>query len=274
MVAAGGDGGVVRRYIAPMHIPIRKWLVVVVWACGVAFGATGASAAPNVVRLGIGEYPPFKLEAEPGGGPLTEIVVEAFKAKNITATVDWVPNNRAIAGVMAGHYEGSFGWAHNPERDEALLFSSKPIYTYRMVFVQRAGESRDWASLADLNRARIGITRGNFYSQPFADLQAQGALTVDEAADDSNNLMKLLRNRVDLFPLEESVARYLIASKLELPERRQLQVQEKAFWTVPIYFVVSKKAPNAQELIDAFDAGYRELQRTRRIEVLERKLRK
>jgi polar amino acid transport system substrate-binding protein len=240
----------------------------------VAWAAPWAIAAPVSVRIGIGEYPPFKLEAEPGGGPLTEIVVEAFKAKNISATIEWVPNNRAIAGVMSGHYEGSFGWAHNPERDEALLFSSKPIYTYRMVFVQRAGESRDWTTLADLNRARIGVTRGNFYSPPFADLQAQGVLTVDEASDDSNNLMKLLIKRVDMFPLEESVARHLIASKLEPAERRQLLVQDKAFWTVPIYFVVSKKAPNAQELMDAFDAGYRELQRTRRVDALERKLRK
>lgn len=233
-----------------------------------------AWAATSTVRIGVGEYPPFKVEAELGGGPLTEIVLESFKAKNISASVDWVPNNRAIAGVMAGHYDGSFGWAHSAERDEALLFSSKPIYTYRMVFVQRVGERQDWGTLADLGKARIGVTRGNFYSQPFADLVAQGVLAVDEATDDIGNLKKLLRKRVDLFPLEESVARYLIATKLEAGEAPQLLVQDKSFWTVPIHFVVSKRAPNAQEIMDAFDAGYRELQRTKRIEVLERKLRK
>ena len=246
------------------------------WDMGLGgrFGAPWALAAPNAVHIGIGEYPPFKLEAKSGGGPLTEMVVEAFKARGIRAIIDWVPNNRAIAGVMSGHYDGSFGWAHSAERDEALLFSSKPIYTYRMVFVQRVGENRDWLTLADLSGARVGVTRGNFYSQPFADLQAQGLLTVDEAADDSNNLMKLLLKRVDLFPLEESVAHQLISTKLAPAERRLLQVQEKAFWMVPIYFVVSKKVPDAQSLIDAFDAGYRELQRNKRIDALEKKLRK
>ena len=233
-----------------------------------------ALAATSAVRIGIGEYPPFKVESEPGGGALTEIVVESFKARGISASLEWVPNNRAIAGVMAGHFDGSFGWAHSAERDEALLFSSKPIYTYRMVFVQRMGERMDWNTLADLGKQRIGVTRGNFYSQPFADLVTQGVLAVDEATDDIGNLKKLLRKRVDLFPLEESVARYLIASKLEPGESPQLAVQEKSFWTVPIYFVVSKKLPNAQELMDAFDAGYRELQRTKRVDVLERKLRK
>ncbi|WP_176451886.1 ABC transporter substrate-binding protein [Rhodoferax sp. TH121] len=130
------------------------------------------AAPPETVRLGIGEYPPFKVEAEPGGGPLTEIVVEAFKAAGVRSSVEWVPNNRAIAGVMSGRYDGSFGWARSAEREESLLFSSRPIHSYRMVFVQRAGESRDWASLSDLGQWRVGVTRGNFYSQPFADLQA------------------------------------------------------------------------------------------------------
>lgn len=232
------------------------------------------AAPPDSVRIGIGEYPPFKVESEPGGGALTEIVVEAFKASGVRSAIDWVPNNRAIAGVMSGHYEGSFGWARSAEREEALLFSSKPIHTYRMVFVQRAGEVRDWASLSDLGQWRIGVTRGNFYSQPFADLQAQGVLAVDEAVDDVNNLKKLIFKRIDLFPLEESVARYLIANKLETGEGAQLLVQNKAFWMVPIHFVVSKKVANAQAIMDAFDTGYRELQRSKRLEVLERKLRK
>ncbi len=256
-----------------MQMHIKRWTRIGIALAVALCAASWAQAATSTVRIGIGEYPPFKVESEKGGGALTEIVVEAFKARNITATVEWVPNNRAIAGVMSGHFDGSFGWAHSAERDEALLFSSKPIYTYRMVFVQRAGEKWDWSALADLTAARIGITRGNFYSQPFADLQAQGVLAVDEASDDVNSLKKLLRKRVDLFPIEESVAHYLILSKLEPTEGNLLAVQDKPFWTVPIYFVVSKKIPNAQELMDAFDAGYRELQRSRRLEALERKLR-
>jgi polar amino acid transport system substrate-binding protein len=232
------------------------------------------AAPPEMVRLGIGEYPPFKVEAEPGGGPLTEIVVEAFKAAGVRSSVEWVPNNRAIAGVMSGRYDGSFGWARSAEREESLLFSSRPIHSYRMVFVQRAGESRDWASLSDLGQWRLGVTRGNFYSQPFADLQAQGVLAVDEAVDDVNNLKKLVYKRIDMFPLEESVARYLIANKLDPGEAPLLQVQTKSFWTVPIHFVVSKKVDNAQGIMEAFDAGYRELQRTRRLDALERKLRR
>ena len=58
----------------------------------------------------------------------------------------------------------------------------------------------------------VGVTRGNFYSQPFADLQTQDVLPVDEAADDLGILDKLVYKRIGLFPLEESLAHYLNAS--------------------------------------------------------------
>ncbi len=248
-----------------MRRGLLGWLLVATACCMCA-----AHAA--VVHIGIGEYPPFKDQGQPNGGPLTEIVVEAFKARHIDTVVEWVPNNRAIIGVMSGRFDGSFGWAHSPERDEALLFSSKPIYTYRMVFVQRSAEMHNWATLEDLAHLRIGITRGNFYSQAFAQLQADKVLTTEEAVGDSNNLMKLLKNRIDLFPLEASVARHLIAKTLAVDEQPQLLVQDKSFWTVPIYFVISKKASHARELMNEFDAGYDVLLHTRRIEILEKKL--
>lgn len=251
----------------------RRWcagLLALVWALGLL----AAPVQAQEVHIAIGEYPPFKVQAEPGGGVLTEVVVEALRAGGLSTRIDWVPNNRAITGTMAGLYDGSFGWAHNAERDEALLFSSKPIFTYRMVFVQRAGEQQAWNQLADLGKQRIGVTRGNFYSQPFADLVAQKVLTVDEANEDGQGLSKLLMRRVDLLPLEASVARYLIATRFEAAERAQLQVQDKEFWSVPIHFVVSRKNPRAAEIMAAFDEGYRELQRSKRLEVLERRLRR
>lgn len=234
-------------------------------------GLCGAAAAVDV-RLAIGEYPPFKVQAAAGGGVLTEIVVEAFHLRNIHATIEWVPNNRAIAGTMAGYYDGSFGWAHNPERDEALYFSSKPLHTYRMVFVQRADENHPWNQLADLAGQRIAVTRGNFYSQPFAEMQEQRAFEADVGNEDIHGLNKLLLRRVDLFPLEESVAHYLIASRFEAAERAQFLVQKKEFWVVPIFFVISRKSPNARELIAEFDAGYAELQRSKRLDALLKKL--
>ena len=232
----------------------------------------GLTASATEVRLAIGEYPPFKVQSAAGGGVLTEVVVEAFKARNIQAVVEWVPNNRAIAGTMAGYYDGSFGWAHSAERDEALYFSAKPIHTYKMVFVQRADEAQAWNQLSDPSGKRIAVTRGNFYSQPFADLQEQKVFDVDVGNEDMHGLNKLLLRRVDLFPLEESVAGYLINTRFEPAERAQFLVQKKEFWMVPIFFVVSRKSPNARELISEFDAGYAELQRSKRLDALLKKL--
>jgi len=48
-------------------------------------------------------------------------------------------------------------------------------------------------------------------------LQAQALLTTEEAVGDGNNLLKLLNSRIDRFPVEESVARYLI-EKMSVPD--------------------------------------------------------
>lgn len=232
----------------------------------------GVGAQPSEVRVAIGEYPPFKAQSVPGGGVLTEIVVEAFKARNVNVALEWVPNNRAITGTMAGYYDASFGWAHSAERDDALYFSAKPIHTYRMVFVQRELEPRPWSQLGDLAGQRIGVTRGNFYSQPFADLVEQKVLEVDVGNDDINGLNKLLLGRIDLFPLEESVAHYMIGARFSPEDRARFLVQKKEFWVVPIFLVVSRKVPGAKAIINEFDAGYAELLRSKRLDVLLKRL--
>ncbi|MDT8991104.1 transporter substrate-binding domain-containing protein [Curvibacter sp. APW13] len=252
---------------AAVWCAVRRTLVAMVAACCV-----GAGAQPAEVRVAIGEYPPFKVQSVPGGGVLTEVVVEAFKARNVNVVLEWVPNNRAIVGTMAGYYDASFGWAHSAERDEALYFSAKPIHTYRMVFVQRAQEPRAWAQLSDLAGQRIGVTRGNFYSQPFADLVDQKVLEVDVGNDDINGLNKLLLGRVDLFPLEESVAHYMLGTRFNAEDRSRFLVQKKEFWVVPIFLVVSKKVPGARDIINEFDAGYAELQRSKRLDALLKRL--
>ncbi|MCV2371241.1 substrate-binding periplasmic protein [Roseateles oligotrophus] len=245
------------------------------WLGSMLFLASFVFATPTraeTVRVAIGEYPPFKVQAALGGGALTEIVAEALKARNLDISIEWVPNNRAIVGTMNGTYEASFGWAHNDERDAALLYSSKPIYVYRMVFVQHIDKPVAWASLADLAHKRIGFTRGNFYSQALADMQSQKLIASEITVGDVSGLKMLALKRIDLFPLEASVARFLIATELDLETARQLEIQNQMFWSVPIFFVVSKKAPNAQELMNEFNKGYEELFRTKRIESLEKKL--
>ncbi len=216
--------------------------------------------APLSVTLTVHDYPPFIGLDLPYGGLLTRVVVEAFKAANVNVKFERVSSNRAITGVMMGLYDGGFGWAHTPERERKLLYSETSIYTFRMVFFQRRGMQVDWNTLADLAKYQIGTTLGDHYSDEFSALHAKHTLHVQEAAGDLNNMRKLLLGRIDLFPMEEEAGKMLIQTSLTPAEQARLSYQPKPISAVPTYLVLRRDLPNARELLDRFEQGYRQLQ--------------
>ncbi|WP_243405453.1 substrate-binding periplasmic protein [Solimicrobium silvestre] len=205
------------------------------------------------------EYPPLIIHGNGTEGVLTEIVRESFKLAKVEAVFTSVPNNRAITGLMQGLYEGSYGWAHSRERDAKLIYSSKPIYFLRIVFFQRSGEGLEWNSLTDLAQYTIGVTMGNYYSDEFESLSASGALHTDPAPSDISNFKKLLIGRIHLFPIDQDVGLFLLKNNFSQEERKKITFQRKAISIIPVYLVVRRNLPQAQELRDRFDQGYQQL---------------
>ncbi len=204
-------------------------------------------------------YPPLVFVNTPNTGILTDIVRESFRLAKVQTEFLPMPNNRAITGLLLGAYDGSYGWAHSPERDEKLLFSSKPIYSFRMVFFQKNGTDIYWNSIRDLARYRIGTTLGNYYFPEFEALVASGVLRVDPADTDIANFNKLLRDRIQLFPIDVDVGLYLLKNNFSLEERKKITYQDKAFAVVPVYVVIRRDLRQAVELRDRFDRGFQQL---------------
>jgi polar amino acid transport system substrate-binding protein len=226
--------------------------------------ALSAKAAdpPLTVSLAAHEYPPLIGQNLPFGGLLTRIVNESFAATGAKTAIEFVPNNRAISGVMMGIYDGSYGWAHAPDRDQKLMYSSNAIYTFRMVFFQRRGQEYPWQSLSDLRSARIGATLGDHYSNEFSALEAAGKLHVDYANDDASNMKKLILGRIDLLPMEETSGQFLINEIFTPAERDKLSFQNNTIAIVPTYLVIRRSYPKAKEVIDRFDRGYLQLEKS------------
>ncbi|MFZ6744656.1 substrate-binding periplasmic protein [Undibacterium sp. JH2W] len=223
-------------------------------------------AVPEAERMQIAltqqDYPPLIVYGVPPSGLLTDIVRESFKLSKVDASFVAVPNNRAIVGVMQDFYDGSYGWAHSPERDVKLLYSNKPIYFLRIGFFQRAGEEFNWVKLADLSGMKIGITQGNYYSEEFARLVATGVLGTDSAPSDVSNFKKLLIGRIDLFPIDFDSGQYLLKNHFSAAERQKIQMQGKPISVVPVYLVIRRNLLHAKELMTRFDRGFQQLSDT------------
>lgn len=224
-------------------------------------------AQAETITLTLQEYPPYMGEKIPYQGLLTRAVLAAFDTQGIEVILKPVPNNRAIEGARRGAYDGSFGWARNPDREKDLLYTN-PVISLQMVFCHRSNQQYPWKKMADLAPFAIGITTGNYYSDDFSQLQTSGVLKVDAAASDAANFKKLLAGHIDLFPIDAEVAPYLMAMHLTKAERTQLSCQKKAYWEAPLHVVINKKNPNAERWIAAFNAGLAKLEKSGQLQKL------
>lgn len=224
---------------------------------GLAAG-TGVAAPLLEVVLSGQDYPPYVGQTLSGNGLLARVVSRAFQLENVRVRYLFFPNNRALQSARNGTVDGSIGWEVTPERQRDLLYSDT-VMTLRLVFFQRAEDRIVWHALPDLARYRIGVTLGNTYSQPFAQLQQAGVLHVETSADDLSNLRKLLARHIDLFPIDAEVGRMLLSRNFSAADQRRLVPQSTPFWTAGMHVVIWRGHPRAAELVERFNRGLKRL---------------
>lgn len=225
------------------------------------FSLLPVEAVAQPISLTLNEYPPYIGARIPYQGILSRLVREAFALEGVEITLVEVPNDRSIAGPMAGLYDGTFGWAYTPERAEKLLYSDA-LLTFHMVFFQHKARVINWQSMEDLAPYMIGITKGNFVSSDFSRLQQEGKLQVDEGPDDASGMRKLLLQRIDLFPMEEEAGQLLLARLFQPSQQRQIVVNSHTIWEVPVHLLIYRGHPQAADLISRFNRGLAKLKQS------------
>lgn len=226
----------------------------------VALLATPVEAAPRLkITLSNQEWPPYMGQELPYDGILSRLVKEAFARGGVDVAYRYYPNNRTLQSARNGQVDGSFGWAPTAERKRDLLYTL-PVLSARMVFFQRKEHPLAWSRWSELKGARVGITVGNFYSDDFDAQVKNGTLTVDNAPDDLINLRKLIAGRIDLFPIDQEVGKYLIAHHFSPVQGAELEAQNKTFWAAPLHVVIWRKHARGPELVERFNRGLKALQ--------------
>ncbi|WP_440029318.1 substrate-binding periplasmic protein [Chromobacterium amazonense] len=226
----------------------------------VALLAIPVEAAPRLkITLSNQEWPPYMGQELPYDGILSRLVKEAFARGGVDVAYRYYPNNRTLQSARNGQVDGSFGWAPTAERKRDLLYTL-PVLSARMVFFQRKERPLAWSRWSELQGARVGITVGNFYSDDFDAQVKNGTLTVDNAPDDLINLRKLIAGRIDLFPIDQEVGKYLIAHHFSPAQGAELEAQNKTFWAAPLHVVIWRKHARGPELVERFNRGLKALQ--------------
>ena len=207
----------------------------------------------TVVAVSTGAYPPYYSKEMKNYGFIAEIVKEAFKRSGYNVEFLFVPWKRALMATQDGKYDALFTIWHRKEREKWFLFSS-PLPSNTLVFFAMKKRSISFQKYIDLQKYRIGVVRG--YSIPIK-FEKLG-IYLEEVTNNFQNMKKLIHGRVDLIVIDKLLGLHLIHTK-------HPEYKDEIEWLKPVikeelqYLVISKKAKNSKNKINAFNAGLKEI---------------
>jgi len=200
------------------------------------------------------DWEPFYSKNLPGKGFLTQVVVAAFNAVNISYDVEFTPWKRALRFVESGQRIILHGAFYNKEREEKMYYSD-PFFHSEVYFVQRASSDLINTSFENLkdSRYRIGVVLGGFNGDEFE--KAKDDLSLIYYSKYSQGVKLLNEGRVDLL-LESkfTIKYYMELAKLDL---QSFIFHKKAITREGLYLAFSKKIKGAKKLRDKFNEGLR-----------------
>ncbi len=144
-------------------------------------------ADEGIIMLTSAEYPPYYGETLLNRGPVTEIIIEAYKKVGYDVIVDFYPWVRAEKLAEYGKYDGMFPpWL--TEKRKGYFAFSDPLFPNEIGFLARKELNITYITYDDLQEYTIGIGRGYANPEGFDTT----ILKVDEATTDLQNIQKLI----------------------------------------------------------------------------------
>jgi polar amino acid transport system substrate-binding protein len=207
------------------------------------------SAQTKQLRLVSTAWPPFTNQS---GEPRFALdLVEAGLARaGVTASTTIVDAARYTPALLKGEFDGSAAAWKDPERERALLYS-QPYLENRLILVGRRGDSVSATTLAGLKGKRLAIVEGYSYGE----IENSGPTFVRSRSEE-DSLALLLKSAVDYTLMDELVVHYIV---LNYPEeaKSRLQIGSTPLITRPLYVVVRRTLPDAELIVNRFNAQLR-----------------
>ena len=207
---------------------------------------TVVSAQDRELKLVSTIWPPFT--GEPGSARLAlDLVEHALGRANVKTSITHVDNDKYTPALLNGPFDGSAAAWRDKQRDEVLLYSD-PYLENRLVLVARRGGNVSASSFAALKGKRIAIVEGYAYG----DVDSLGPLFI-RSRSEQNSIQLLLGQAVEYALMDELVVQYLVDTYPQ-ESRTRLQIGTTPLLTRPLHLALRKSTPDAQAILDRFNA--------------------
>lgn len=208
---------------------------------------------PEALVIAGGEWKPYVSKELPEHGFTTEIVKRAFEVSEVKVKVEFYSWPRALKVVQAHKAFGTYPWYFKEYRRETYKFSEPFIKTEEKLIYMK-GNSKIPASYHSLDELKH-LKFGGLKDYSHIKILRENGIEVDVSIEDINAIKKLYNGRIDTFPINPTVAMYII--RHEYPE----EVDQFAFMERPLDpldvmgLIVDKNYPEAEKYLEAFNSG-------------------
>ena len=213
-------------------------------------------AFDKTVSLSYVNYPPYCGKGLENGGPISEIILSAYKQQGYEVILEQLPWKRAFEMTKEGIFDGIFTAWYREERTKSFAYSSA-LPSNEIVLFKQKGRNITYQNYSDLMPYTIGIVNG--YANPEGFDEA--GLKVHPVTEDKQNILKLASSRIDLALIDKGTANHIVRTKL--PDMAgKFDWLEPPLKIEPQHIMFSKKADAYQEKLDDFNAGLKHISET------------
>jgi len=209
--------------------------------------------AAEKITLANGEWAPYLSKDLKHYGYMSHIVSEAFAAEGIEVEYVFLPWKRGFEDAKEGKFQGSLIWGYNDDRAKDFIYSDTVAELGTSLFYNKS-KPIEWNEATDLKKYKMGGVIG--YAYGIEELEKQGVLKIERIGKDVGNYKKLAAGRLDIV-LEDTEVGHESINKLGMADK--LAAHPKTLKSRKYSVIISKKAPNAQALVDAFNRGLKKL---------------
>jgi len=233
----------------------RAAAVALVLAAGAAVVTTAQSpAAPKTkqLRLVSTAWTPF---TNPPGQPrfALDLVEAALGRLGIDSNTAMVDAPQFTSSLLGGTFDGTGAAWKDAEREKVLLFS-QPYLENRLILVGRHGTDVKAPALVHLSGKKVAIVGGYAYGEAIEN----AGPTFVRSRSEEDSIQLLLAKQVDYVLMDELVVQYL-AGHYAKEAGAKLAFGDTALVTRKLYFAVRRDRPDAQAIVDGFNAQLRAL---------------
>jgi ABC-type amino acid transport substrate-binding protein len=208
------------------------------------------TAGPQTKTLRLASTPWSPFTNVPGKARFAlDLVHTALGRTGVTAETSIIDEGKLTPALLNGEFDGSAALWRDDAREKALVYS-RPYLENRLILVGRAGTDVSAKSLADLGGKRVALVEG--YSYGDKTKVANGPTYVPSSSEE-DSIQKLLNGGADYTLMDELVVEYILQNHATQARARL------AFGSTPLivrtlHFAVSRKIPDAQRIVDLFNA--------------------